>query len=744
MHSVIPTALTRQFMIMVTVGTLFVTAALVLLQRWQQEAILVQLRAEAIAALHSEWRQVMAGRGDHMVSRSQEFTRDATLITALSRGDAAAVAELLKPTFNRLSALGTFTGLAVVASDGTLLYNASRHDDLAAAPETLNKALTERKTVMGIDHTRDGHWGLVHAFPLFDAERRMVGGVAMFTALVEVVDEVSRLSGTEWLLSSHRQGFLYGVGGFARTQQALAAAEQRGAQLVKIAGRYVRVVTLNLTDTDGSEELHLTRLSDITEYVRERQARLAAELLVLGLVLACTLGWIYRFVVRTAAVLHRTQQQQIAALTAANAATAEAHAKLQSLHTEFCHAFAAKEVAQKEQLRLSHLNHALLKTAGEGILSLDVAGHIMFSNPAADRLLGYRSSELQGRLVATITGSALDLDEPGLAGVPRDGQFICRDQKLLPVAFTYASLVEQGVQSGAVVTFNDISARKAFEKQLLSEKESQAKLIKQLESAQNQLLQAEKLASIGQLAAGVAHEINNPVGYVNSNLGSLKLYVEQLLVLANAGAAKAEMSAAAAQTDLQFIEEDIRQLLQESEEGINRVKQIVQDLKDFSHVDTGEWSVADLHRGLDSTLNIVHNEIKYRAEVTKQYGTLSLVECLPAQINQVFANLLVNAAQAIEQHGKIWIRTGQDGNWVWVEVEDTGKGIAPENLQRIFEPFFTTKPVGKGTGLGLSVSYGIVEKHGGRIDVVSELGKGSRFRMWLPVSQVHRPVALAN
>jgi signal transduction histidine kinase len=162
------------------------------------------------------------------------------------------------------------------------------------------------------------------------------------------------------------------------------------------------------------------------------------------------------------------------------------------------------------------------------------------------------------------------------------------------------------------------------------------------------------------------------------------------------------------------------------------VRRIVQDMKDFSHVDGGGLQYADLEAGLNSTLNVVWNEIKYKAEVTKEYAQIPQIECYPSQLNQVFMNLLVNAAHAIEKHGRITLRTGHDATQVWIEVEDTGTGIPEDKLGRIFEPFFTTKPVGKGTGLGLSLSYGIVQKHGGRFDVHSEVGKGTRFRVVLP------------
>lgn len=270
------------------------------------------------------------------------------------------------------------------------------------------------------------------------------------------------------------------------------------------------------------------------------------------------------------------------------------------------------------------------------------------------------------------------------------------------------------------------------------------------EETRNQLLQSEKMASIGQLAAGVAHEINNPIGYVNSNLGSLQGYLKQLFDVIDTyqkaecaitdASVLARIEAAKQSAELAFLAEDVFALMSESREGISRVSKIVQDLKDFSHVGAeDEWSWADLHAGLDSTINIVNNEIKYKAQLVKEYGPLPEIECLPSQLNQVFMNMLVNAAHAIEEQGTITIRTGTQGeDHVWIEISDTGKGIAPENVTRIFDPFFTTKPVGKGTGLGLALSYGIVQKHQGRIEVSSEVGRGTTFRAVLPVRQQMR------
>jgi signal transduction histidine kinase len=276
-----------------------------------------------------------------------------------------------------------------------------------------------------------------------------------------------------------------------------------------------------------------------------------------------------------------------------------------------------------------------------------------------------------------------------------------------------------------------------------------SRLLQRMEETQRQLLQSEKMAAIGQLAAGVAHEINNPIGFVHSNLISLKKYVQQLLSVIDAyernspasGPQKEVLDKVREAADLDFVREDLPALLRESEDGLGRVTKIVRDLKDFSHVDEAEYQLTDLNAGMDSTLNVVWNELKYKAEVIRDYGDIAPVECMAAQVNQVFMNLLVNAAQAIPERGTITVRSGQDGGHVWMEVQDSGVGMSPEVQARIFEPFYTTKPVGKGTGLGLSLSYDIiVKRHGGRIDVTSDQGKGSTFRVTLPI----KPVASAE
>ena len=296
----------------------------------------------------------------------------------------------------------------------------------------------------------------------------------------------------------------------------------------------------------------------------------------------------------------------------------------------------------------------------------------------------------------------------------------------------------------------DIRLREALDADTQSSNVKLTVLNAKLLMAQQQLLQSEKMASIGQLAAGVAHEINNPIGYIFSNFSTLEKYLNGMFqMLAAYEVAEPEIASAEAaakiksvreQVELSFLKEDIPALMRESREGIVRVRKIVQDLKDFSRVDENqEWQWANLHQGIDSTLNIVSNEVKYKADVIKEYGDIPDVECLPSQINQVIMNLVVNAAHAMgDERGTITIRSGTIDENVWIEVADNGAGIPEENLTRIFDPFFTTKAIGKGTGLGLSLSYGIIQKHDGSIKVVSQCGAGTTFRIMWPIHHIEK------
>jgi len=268
-----------------------------------------------------------------------------------------------------------------------------------------------------------------------------------------------------------------------------------------------------------------------------------------------------------------------------------------------------------------------------------------------------------------------------------------------------------------------------------------------LVKTQSQLMQSEKLASIGLLAGGVAHEINNPLAVVKSNLGRLKQYVNMLLAVIRASDALGDNAAGATpawaalqslklEIDLPFITDDVVCLLAECSTGLDRVETIVRGLRDFSRIDVREtWAFEDIHQALESALAAVGPDLTSRCEVFKEYGDIAPVQCMRSEICQVFMNLLVNAAQAMKDPGAITLRTGQEKSEAWIEIADTGQGISPTDLPRIFDPFFTTRPVGQGTGLGLAVGYAIVQWHHGRIDVTSVLGSGTTFRIWLPLVQ---------
>jgi signal transduction histidine kinase len=260
-----------------------------------------------------------------------------------------------------------------------------------------------------------------------------------------------------------------------------------------------------------------------------------------------------------------------------------------------------------------------------------------------------------------------------------------------------------------------------------------------LDEATKRLVQSEKLASLGELAAGVAHEINNPVGYVSSNLTTLQKYLAVYEKVLDAPEAdSAAMAALKKKLNYAFIRDDLQNLVKETQEGMGRVKAIIQDLKDYARTNAAAHYVAsDIQVGLKSTLNIARNQLKNRADVRLSLGNLPLVECAPSQIDQVFLNLIVNAAQAMPEGkmGLIDIRTDGNDKLVWIEVKDNGPGIPPDVLKKIFDPFFTTKDPGTGTGLGLSVSQNIIQQHGGTLTVDSTVGVGTTFKITLPIKR---------
>ncbi|MHB8912016.1 MAG: ATP-binding protein [Lysobacter sp.] len=375
------------------------------------------------------------------------------------------------------------------------------------------------------------------------------------------------------------------------------------------------------------------------------------------------------------------------------------------------------------------------------VLLIDGVGQVSHANPSACALI---ARALPGKAPAELL-TLLPADAWTVARA--DGRWA--GEITLPSGVVLAIVLHCGDRDGvarSIITFDDVSTRNARQLELQLRHDELQNTYRRLAGAQEQLLQSEKMASIGQLAAGVAHEINNPIGYVHSNLGTLREYLGALFALIECFEAalqsddpiahRDDVRARRERLDIDFILGDLPKLLEESREGIERVTKIVQDLKDFSYAGRDEtMRPSDLHKGLESTLNIVWNDLKYKVRLEKHYGELPLVECHQSEINQVLMNLLINAGQAIENRGSIIIATGAENGEAWISIADTGCGIAPDALQRIFEPFYTTKPIGRGTGLGLAITYGIIAKHHGRIEVSSEPGAGSAFRVVLPVVQ---------
>ncbi len=397
-------------------------------------------------------------------------------------------------------------------------------------------------------------------------------------------------------------------------------------------------------------------------------------------------------------------------------------------------------------------SQAIFNAAQTGLMVVDI-GHeqIMDANLTAATILGYEIDELIGNLVTPFCPPHCEeIRRTMMAeGMVRDMEttLLHKDGHEVPVILSLTRVRQKGGQQ-AVLSFLDISERKAAEEALRRSHRDLALANEELKRHKDQVVQSEKLASIGQLAAGVAHEINNPVGFVTSNLGTLSEYVDTMAALLRlytdleeAAAEerreqlRGEIRTLKEEEDLEFILEDVENVLTESMEGVHRVAEIVQNLKSFARSDSKESQEYDVNEGIEAMIKMVWNELKYNCEVRREYGEIPSVRCHAGQINQVIMNMLVNASHAMPPGGgTITVGTRQVDDEIEIRIADTGQGIPQDIINRIFDPFFTTKDVGKGTGLGLSISHGIIQDHGGRIEVESEVGKGTTFRIYLPLS----------
>jgi len=425
-----------------------------------------------------------------------------------------------------------------------------------------------------------------------------------------------------------------------------------------------------------------------------------------------------------------------------------------------------KKRLQEEILRLNELPRVILDGINESIAIINIKDFsIVSANKVFIRKTGLTEDEVIGSPCYVVTH---DLNAPcagpehtcpikvALAtGSHAETEHVHYDSlgKKSYVEITVSPIKDKtGNVVQVIHVSRDITRKKELEISLQKERLLLGKTNRQLKQAynelkqtQSQVVQKEKMASIGQLAAGIAHEINNPMGFISSNLASLDKYLEKLTqfiafqdtVIAGLPNEKAlsELQDKRKKLKIDYLIKDIPDLIAESRDGAERVSIIVQNLKNFSRVDNNEIELTSINDCLDTTLNIIHNELKYKAEISKEYGDLPQVKGSAQQLNQVFMNILVNAAQAIQKKGAISIRTWREENNVLVSIADTGCGIPQQDLSRIFDPFFTTKEVGNGTGLGMSITYDIIKKHNGTITVESEVGKGTTFTVSLPVAE---------
>ncbi len=408
---------------------------------------------------------------------------------------------------------------------------------------------------------------------------------------------------------------------------------------------------------------------------------------------------------------------------------------------------------RREAHQSTVLFNAIFEAAQTGLIILDSnSRQIMDVNPMAAKTLGYTVDDLLGEQIHTCMPEESQKTCPfhNSDSHSQSGTLSLKkpDGEIVPVMFS-TTFLQDDFSNLMVFSFLDVSERINAENELREGRDRLQEANAQLKEHKDRIVQSEKLASIGQLAAGVAHEINNPVGYVTSNLGTISEYVDtmktviglyrELLALDEDQVEKKEqiqkcLEEIQEDEDLDFILEDSDNVMAESMEGVHRVAEIVQNLKSFAREDSDARGPHDINEGIDAMIKMVWNELKYRCELVRDFGQVPVVQCHKGQINQVIMNMLVNASHAMpESGGTITVKTSVKDGKLEIIIADDGSGIPEEVLPRIFDPFFTTKDVGKGTGLGLSISHGIIVDHGGSIEVDSEPGQGTEFRIYLPL-----------
>jgi signal transduction histidine kinase len=386
-----------------------------------------------------------------------------------------------------------------------------------------------------------------------------------------------------------------------------------------------------------------------------------------------------------------------------------------------------KQKVEQEHLNVVRVNekvHTIMDTIPCALLLLDEQGIIIECNGETERLLARSKHQIINSYVADFLPVLATLDgkfdtEATLKNMEESLLAPCFDKPY--VEFSGRKIAIKGAVN-YLVTISDINERKHSQKALSALSE--------------QLVNAEKLASIGQLSAGIAHEINNPVGYIRSNLDILKDYfipIVSYIKLANAQTQKSSIKALYEEEDIDFIINDIEPLITATLDGAARVSKIIKDLGNYAHADNKDPELVLIDELIEQSLSLVANELKYKVEISKDLNARVAVMGFPQKLLQVFINMLVNASHAIKTTGRILISSSSYQDEVHLSFEDNGTGIYQSDLKKIFDPFFTTKPVGKGTGLGLHIVRTIIDEHKGRIDVSSIINKGSKFDIYLPI-----------
>jgi len=406
---------------------------------------------------------------------------------------------------------------------------------------------------------------------------------------------------------------------------------------------------------------------------------------------------------------------------------------------------------------------------GEGVLTIDADKEIIAYNKSLRQMTGMSYEEVSGKKCAEIIGislcnksclfdeAILDIENEGseaekseagsvspfLVPVTTETEILDKNGRKIPVNL-YLTLLRDHVNKtvGAVCVFRDITRMKEIERM----NDELSKAYKELQNAQAQLVQSEKMASLGRLVAGAAHELNNPISFIYSNVSHLRQYIEDMKTVLDKYSAVSMLPAPQIENRIPDIEklkekmelaytmQDLDRLVDDIDEGARRTKGIVEDLKTFSRSDEGRIEDTDINEDIEKSLNLLVDHYKGRITIHKELADLPRVKCYANQISRVFMNLITNACQAVDESGDIWITAKLENDTVIISIRDNGSGIDEEHISRIFDPFFTTKDVGEGAGLGLSISYGIIQRHKGEILVDSQKGSGTTFTIRIPTN----------